>query len=186
MSLEYSLSGKSLELLKQIAPGVTRAAVLRDPSTPTGIGQFGVIQAMAPSLRVEVNPVNVRDAGEIERAVTAFARSSNGGLIVTAGNFAERHRNLIITLAARHKLPAVYPERHFVAGGGLISYGPDRIDQYRLAAGYVDRILKGEKPSDLPVQAPTKYETVINLKTAKALGVDVPQSLLASATEVIE
>ena len=176
MSLEYSLSGKSLELLKQIAPGVTRAAVLRDPSTPTGIGQFGVIQAMAPSLRVEVNPVNVRDAGEIERAVTAFARSSNGGLIVTAGNFAERHRNLIITLAARHKLPAVYPERHFVAGGGLISYGPDRIDQYRLAAGYVDRILKGEKPSDLPVQAPTKYETVINLKTAKALGLDVPPS----------
>jgi putative tryptophan/tyrosine transport system substrate-binding protein len=186
MSLEYSLSGKSPELLKQIAPGVTRAAVLRDPSTPTGIGQFGVIQAMAPSLRVEVNPVNVRDAGEIERAVTAFARSSNGGLIVTAGNFAERHRNLIITLAARHKLPAVYPERHFVAGGGLISYGPDRIDQYRLAAGYVDRILKGEKPSDLPVQAPTKYQTVINLKTAKALGVDVPQSLLASADEVIE
>ena len=156
---EYSLSGKWLELLKEIAPGVTRVAVLRDPATPTGIGQFGVIQAVAPSLRVEVSPVNVRDAGEIERAVAAFARSSNGGLILTASASAMLHRDLIVTLAARHKLPAVYCDRFFVAAGGLISYGPDLIDQYRRAAGYVDRILKGEKPADLPVQAPTKYET---------------------------
>ena len=172
MPFEYSLSGKWLELLKEIAPGVTRVAVLRDPAIPTGIGQFGVIQAVAPSLRVEVNPVNVRDAGEIERAVAAFARSPNGGLIVTASASAVLHRDLIITLAARHKLPAVYYERFFVAAGGLISYGPDFIDQFRRAAGYVDRILKGEKPADLPVQAPTKYELVINLKTAKALGLD--------------
>ena len=172
MQFEYSMSGKWLELLKQIAPGVTRAAVLRDPATPSGIGQFGVIQAVAPSFGVEVSPVNVRDAGEIERAVTAFARSRNGGLIVTASALAAVHRDLIITLAARHKLPAVYPERFFVTAGGLISYGPDQIDQYRRAAGYVDRILKGEKPADLPVQAPTKYELVINLKTAKALGLD--------------
>jgi len=183
---EYSISGKWLELLKQIAPGVTRVGVLRDPATPTGIGQFGVIQAVAPSLRVEVSPLNVRDAGEIERGVAAFVRSSNGGLILTGGNRAILHRDLIITLAARYKLPAVYADRFFVAAGGLISYGPDRIDQYRQAAGYVDRILKGEKPADLPVQAPTKYETVINLKTAKALGLTVPQSVLARADEVIE
>jgi putative ABC transport system substrate-binding protein len=186
MSFEYSLSGKWPELLKQIAPGVTRAAVFRDPAVPPGIGQFGVIQAAAPSLRVEVTPVNMRDAAEIERGVTAFARESNGGLIVTTSGLAIRHRDLIITLAARHKLPAVYPERPFVAAGGLISYGPDYVDQYRQAAGYVDRILKGEKPADLPVQAPTKYETVLNLKTAKALGLTVPQSLLARADEVIE
>ncbi len=165
---------------------MTRAAVLRDPAIPAGVGQFGAIQAVAPSLGVEVSPVNVRDAGEIERAVAAFARSSNGGLIVTASAVATLHRDLIVTLAARHKLPAVYSDRFFVAGGGLISYGPDFIDQYRRAAGYVDRILKGEKPADLPVQAPTKYELVINLKTAKALGLDVPPTLLARADEVIE
>ena len=186
MTFEYSLSGKWLELLKQIAPGVTRVAVLRDPAIASGIGQFGAIQAVAPSLGVEVSPVNVRDAGEIERAVAAFARSPNGGLIVTASALAALHRDLIITLAARHKLPAVYFERFFVAAGGLISYGPDFVDQYRRAAGYVDRILKGEKPADLPVQAPTKYELVINLKTAKALGLDVPPTLLARADEVIE
>ena len=186
MTFEYSMSGKWLELLKQIAPGVTRAAVLRDPDQGSGTGQFGVIQAVAPSLRVEVIPVNMRDAGEIERAVAAFARSPNGGLIVTASGLAQLHRDLIIALAARHKLPAVYYERFFVAAGGLISYGPDFVDQYRRAAGYVDRILKGEKPADLPVQAPTKYEPVINLKTAKALGLDVPPTLLARADEVIE
>ena len=186
MTYEYSVSGKWLELLKQIAPGVTRAAVLRDPATSTGIGQFAAIQAVAPSLGVEVNPVNMRDAPEIERAVAAFARAPNGGLIVTASAAAALHRDLIITLAARHKLPAVYFERSFVAAGGLISYGPDYIDQYRRAAGYVDRILKGEKPADLPVQAPTKYELVINLKTAKALGLEVPPTLLARADEVIE
>ena len=161
-------------------------AVLRDPAIAAGIGQFAVIQAVAPSLGVEVSPVNVRDAGEIERAVAAFARAPNGGLIVTASASASLHRDLIITLAARHKLPAVYSDRYFVAGGGLISYGPDLVDQYRRAAGYVDRILKGEKPADLPVQAPTKYELVINLKTAKALGLDVPPTLLARADEVIE
>jgi putative ABC transport system substrate-binding protein len=186
LSFEYSMSGKWLELLKQIAPGVTRVAVLRDPNIPSGTGQFGVIQASAPSVRVEVSPVNIRDAGEIERAVAAFARSSNGGLIVPGSGLAQVHRNLIITLTARHKLPAVYFERQFVAGGGLVSYGPDFIDMYRHAAGYVDRILKGEKPADLPVQAPTKYELVINLKTAKALGLDVPPTLLARADEVIE
>jgi putative ABC transport system substrate-binding protein len=186
MGFEYSLGGKWLELLKQIAPGVKRVAVLRDAANPSGNALFGVIQAAAPSLRVEVNPVNMRDAGEIERAVTAFARASNGGLIMTANPFAIVHRDLIITLAARHKLPAVYFERLFVAAGGLISYGPDFLDQFRQAAGYVDRILKGEKPADLPVQAPTKYELVINLKTAKALGLEVPSSLLARADEVIE
>ena len=186
MTFEYNLSGKWLELLKEIAPGVTRAAVLRDPTVITGASQFAAIQAVAPSLRVEVNPINLRDAGEIEHAVTAFARSSNGGLIVTTGGLAQLHRDLIITLAARHKLPAVYYERFFVAGGGLLSYGADYIDQYRQAAAYVDRILKGEKPGDLPVQAPTKYETVINLKTAKALGLAVPPSLLARADVVIE
>jgi putative tryptophan/tyrosine transport system substrate-binding protein len=186
MNYEYSLSGKWLELLKQIAPGVTRVAVLRDPAAPTGMGQFGVIQAMAPTLRVEVIPVNVRDAGEIERAVAAFARASNGGLIVTPSGLASRHRDLIIALAARYKLPAVYYERFFVAAGGMVSYGPDFVDQWRRAAGYVDRILRGEKPADLPVQAPTRYDLVINLKTAKALGIDVPPSLLARADEVIE
>jgi putative tryptophan/tyrosine transport system substrate-binding protein len=186
MNYEYSLAGKWPELLKEIAPGVTRVAVLRDPATPSGTGQFAAIQAVAPSLRVEVSPVNVRDAGEIERAVAAFARAPNGGLIVVATPLASRHRDLIVTLAARHKLPAVYSERFFVAPGGLISYGPDFVDQYRRAAGYVDRILKGEKPADLPVQAPNKYELVINLKTAKALGLDVPQSVLARADEVIE
>jgi putative ABC transport system substrate-binding protein len=183
---EYSLSGKWLELLKQIAPGVTRVAVLRDPAISAGIGQFGVIQGAASSLRVEVNPVNVRDAGEIERAVAAFARASNGGLIVTTSLGAQLHRNLIVTLAARHRLPAVYSERSFVAAGGLISYGPDFVDQFRRAAAYVDRVLKGEKPADLPVQAPVKYETVLNLKTARALGLDVPATVLTRADEVIE
>jgi putative tryptophan/tyrosine transport system substrate-binding protein len=186
INFEYSISAKWLELLKQIAPGVTRVAVLRDPAISTGIGQFGAIQAVAPSLGVEVSPVNVRDASEIERAVAAFARSSNGGMIVTGSALAVVHRDLIITLAARHKLPAVYYERNFAAGGGLISYGPDYLDQFRRAAGYVDRILKGEKPADLPVQAPTKYELVINLKTAKALGLTMPTTLLATADEVIE
>jgi putative ABC transport system substrate-binding protein len=183
---EYGLSAKWLELLKQIAPGVTRAAVIRDPALASGIGQFAAIQSVAPSVGVEVSPVNLHDAGEIERAVTAFARGSNGGLIVTVSPLEVVHRNLIITLAARHKLPAVYWERFYVTGGGLISYGPDVADQYRRAAGYVDRILKGEKAADLPVQAPTKYELVINLKTAKALGLDVPTTLLARADEVIE
>jgi ABC-type uncharacterized transport system substrate-binding protein len=186
VALEYSLSGKWLELLKQIAPGVARAAVLRDPTVSPGIGQFGAIQTAAGSLGVEVNPVNVRDAGEIERTVEAFARSPNGGLIVTASGGAVRHRDHIITLAARHKLPAVYYERYFAAAGGLISYGADHVDQYRRSAGYVDRILKGEKPADLPVEAPTKYELVINLRTAKALGLTVPPSLLTRADEVIE
>jgi putative ABC transport system substrate-binding protein len=186
MNFEYSISGKWLELLKQIAPGLTRVAVLRNAATPSGPGQFAAIQAVASSLRVEVNPVNVRDAGEIERAVVGFARTPDGGLIVTASPAAQVHHELIISLAARHKLPAVYPFRYHAAGGGLMSYGPDQIDQYRQAAGYVDRILKGEKPADLPVQAPTKYELVINLKTAKALGLAVPQTLLASADEVIE
>ena len=183
---EYGISGKWLELLKEIAPRVTRAAVLRNPAIASGSGQLGAIQAVAPSFGVELSPVNVRDAGEIERAVAAFARSPNGGLIVPASAAAQLHLDLIITLAARHKLPAVYADRIYVTGGGLISYGPDRIDQYRRAAGYVDRILKGEKPADLPVQTPTKYELVINLKTAKALGLEVPQSLLARADEVIE
>ena len=186
MTFEYSLSGKWLELLKQIAPNTTRAAVLRDSTQGAGTGLFAVIQAVAPSLRVEVSPVNMRDADEIERAVTVFARSSNGGLVVTAGAVAVVYRDLILALAKRHKLPAVYYERFFVVAGGLISYGPDRIDQYRRAADYVDRILKGEKPADLPVQAPTKYEIVINLKTAKTLGLDVPPTLLASADDVVE
>jgi putative ABC transport system substrate-binding protein len=185
-AFEYSLSGKWLELLKEIAPGVTRVAILRDPTQPAGTGQFGAIQSMAPTLGLEVSPVDVRDAGEIERAVAAFAGGSNGGMIVTGSGLAIVHRQLIVALAARYKLPAVYFERFFVAAGGLISYGPDFVDQYRQAAGYVDRILKGEKPADLPVQAPTKYELVINLKTAKALGLTVPQSVLARADEVIE
>ena len=186
IAFEYSFGGKWLELLKEIAPSVTRVAVIRDPADTAGIGQFGAIQSVAPSVGVELSPVNVRDAGEIERAVAAFARSPNGGLILTASALAVVHRDLIIALAARHKLPAVYFDRAFVTAGGLVSYGTDIVDQYRRAAGYVDRILKGEKPADLPVQAPTKYELVINLKTAKALGLTVPPSLLARADEVIE
>ena len=186
MLFEYSISGKWLELLKQIAPGVTRVAVLGDSDTPTGPAQFGVIQAVAPSLRVEVSAFNKRDANEIERVITTFARSPNGGLIVTAGGPAFLNRELIIALAARHKLPAMYFDRAFVASGGLLSYGPDRINLYRRAAGYVDRILKGEKPADMPVQAPTKYQLVINLKTAMALGLDVPVHLQQIADEVIE
>jgi putative ABC transport system substrate-binding protein len=185
-AFEYGISGKWVELLKQIAPGVTRAAVLRDPATAAGAGQFGAIQAVAPSVGVEISPINVRDAPEIERGVAAFARGSNNGLIVPASALTTVHRELIIKLAAQHKLPAVYFDRSFVTGGGLISYGPDLVDQYRRGAGYVDRILKGEKPANLPVQAPTKYELVINLKTAKALGLDVPPMLLATADEVIE
>ena len=183
---EYGLSGKWLELLKQIAPGVTRAAVLRDATNPTGHGQFAVIQAVAPPLGVEVIPINICNAPEIERAVAAFARSANGGLIVTGSGPATAHRELITTLAARHRLPAVYAYRSHVISGGLISYASDQVDHFRRAAGYVDRILKGEKPADLPVQAPTKYELVINLKTAKALGLEVPPMLLARADEVIE
>jgi putative tryptophan/tyrosine transport system substrate-binding protein len=183
---EYGTSTKLLELLKEIAPGVTRAAVLRDSTTPNGIGQFGAIQAMAPSLGVEVIAVNARDTGETERAVTAVARSSNSGLIVPSGAPMVVHRDLIITLAARYKLPAVYFERFFVAAGGLISYGPKILDEFQRAAGYVDRILKGEKPGDLPVQAPTKYELVVNLKTAKAIGLAIPPAVLARADEVIE
>jgi ABC-type uncharacterized transport system substrate-binding protein len=183
---EYGMSGKWLELLKEIAPGVKRAAVLRDPAIASGIGQFAGVQTVAPSLGVELSPVDVRDTSEIERVVAAFARSGNGGLIVTSSALATRYRDLIIALAARHKLPTVYSGRRFVADGGLVSYGPDYVDQYRQAAGYVDRILKGEKPADMPVQAPTGYELVVNLKTAKALGLDVPASLLARVTEVIE
>ena len=187
MVFDYGLSGKWLELLKEIAPGVKRVVVLRDTiANVTGLAQLGIIQAMAPSLRVEASPVNLLDAGEIERAVAAFAHTPDGGLILTASGAAIRHRELVITLAARHKLPAVYWERFFVTAGGLLSYGPDLIDNYRRAAAYVDRILKGEKPADLPVQAPTKYELAINLKTAKALGLEVPAALLARADEVIE
>jgi len=184
---EYSLSGKWLELLKEIAPNLTRIAILRDPAIATGIGQFAAIQAMAsPSLGVELSPIDVRDGGKIERDIVALARESNGGLIVTASSGAVALRELIITLAARHRLPAVYPFRYFVTSGGLISYGPDPTDQFRRAAGYVDRILKGEKAADLPVQSPTKYELAINLKTANALGLTMPPSLLARADQVIE
>jgi putative ABC transport system substrate-binding protein len=183
---EYSIAGKWLELLKEIAPRVTRAVVLRESAIPAGPAQFGVIQAIAPSLGVELRPVETRDAGEIARAITAFAQGSNGGLIVTGGPAAVFHRELIIALAARHRLPAVYNVRFWAAGGGLISYGPELLDQLRRAAGYVDRILKGEKPADLPVQAPTKYELVINLRAAKAIGLDVPATLLVRADEVIE
>ena len=186
MLLEYSLSGKWLEFLKEIVPRLTRAAVLRDPANPAATAQFGSIQAMAPSLGVEVSPVSVRDAGEIERAVEAFARTANGGLIVTPSASVSVYHDLIIALAARHKLPAIYSFRSLVTRGGLLSYGPDTVEQFRSAAGYVDRILKGEKPADLPVQAPTKFELVINLKTAKALGLDVPTAVLARADEVIE
>jgi len=183
MAFEYSLSAKWLELLQQIAPGVQRAAILWDPGIPAGIGQFAVIQSVAPSLGVEVNPINLRD---VEQGLAAFARSAGGGLIVTASGLAVARRDLIVTLAAQHNLPAVYNYRGFVAAGGLISYGADLVNQFRLAAGYADRILKGEKPADLPVQAPAKYELVINLKTAKALGLDVPPTLLSRADEVIE
>jgi putative ABC transport system substrate-binding protein len=186
MLFEYSLSSKWLELLKQIAPAVTRAAVLRDHASPAATGQFAVIQSVAQSFGVELRPINVRDAREVEQAVAAFAGSANGSLVVTASPQATDNRDLIITLAAKHKLPAIYFERLFAAAGGLISYGPNFDDEGRRAAGYIDRILKGEKPSDLPVQAPTKYDLVINLKTAKALGLEIPPSLLARADEVIE
>jgi putative tryptophan/tyrosine transport system substrate-binding protein len=185
-NFEYSIAGKWLELLKEIAPGVTRAAVLRESALAAGPGQLGAIQALAQSLGIELRPIDVRDAGEIERVIAAFARDSNGGLIVTGSPAAAVHRGLIVALAARHRLPAVYNSRFYATGGGLISYGPDFVDQFRHAAGYVDRILKGEKPADLPVQAPTRYELVINLKTAKALGLEIPSSVLARADEVIE
>src|SRR5262244_1715238 len=186
INLEYGISGKWLELLKQLAPRVARAAVLRDSTLTSGTAQFAAIQAVAPSLGVEVSPINVRNTGEIERGIAAVARSANGGLIVPASGWAVRHRDLIITRAAHHNLPAVYYDRYFVSTGGLISYGPDLVEQYRQAAGYIDRILKGEKPADLPVQMPTKYQIVLNLKTAKALGLEVPPTLLARADEVIE
>jgi putative ABC transport system substrate-binding protein len=183
---EYGVSGKWLELLKQLAPGLKRAAVLRDPTIPAGIDQFAMIQSVSPSLGVDVVPISFADAAAIERSIATFADTPNGGLILTAGPLSIEHRNLVIALAARYKLPAVYWDRECVVGGGLMAYGPDVLDQYRRAAGYVDRVLKGEKPADLPVQAPTKYELLINLKTAKALGLDVPPALLASADEVIE
>ena len=186
MLYDYSSSGKWLELLKQIAPSLTRAAVVKHPTSPVDGAQFGAIQAVAPSLGVEVSPISLRDAEELEHAIAAFARSANGCLIVTGGASASIHSSLIISLAARYKLPAAYARRGNVAGGGLITYGPDRIDQFRRAAGYVDRILNGERPAELPVQAPTKYQLVINLRTAKALGLEVPPTLLARADEVIE
>ena len=186
MISEYSMGGKWLELLKEIAPSVTRVAVVRDATNPSGIAQFGVIQTMAPSLKMEIAPVNARDANGIERDIAAFARSANAGLIITASGVAIGYRDLIITLAARYKLPAIYFANFFVSNGGLVSYGADLIDQYRRSAAYVDRILKGEKPADMPVQAATKYQLAINLKTAKALGLSVPSSLLARADEVIE
>jgi putative ABC transport system substrate-binding protein len=186
MIFEYSLSGKWLELLKEIAPRLMRAAVLRDSANPAGIAQFGAVQAVAQSLGVELRPVDTRDAGEIERSIASFARAANGGLIVTPSASVSAHHNLIVMLAARYKLPAVYSSRPMVIGGGLICYGPDTADQFRQAAGYVDRILKGEKPADLPIQAPTRYELVINLKTAKAIDIAIPSSVLARADEVIE
>jgi putative tryptophan/tyrosine transport system substrate-binding protein len=185
MAVEFGLSAKLIELLKQIAPQVTRVAVVRNPGLGTDLSQFAAIQAVAPSLRVEVTPVGRRDADEIERGIAAFAREPNSGLIVT-GQLAQAQRDQIIALAARHRLPAVYPFRGFVTAGGLISFGIDQAEPYRLAAGYADRILKGEKPADLPVQAPTKFETVINLKTAKTLGLAIPETLLATADEVIQ
>jgi putative tryptophan/tyrosine transport system substrate-binding protein len=185
-SFEYGIGAKWLELLKQIDPRVTRAAVLRDPANPAGIGLFAAMQGVAPSLGVELTPVGVRNGGEIERAIVDFARGSNGGLVVTLSASTIAHRDLISTLAARHRLPAIYPYSYFVRGGGLFSYGPDPVDLERRAAGYVDRILRGEKPANLPVQNPTKYELVINLKTAKALGLEVPTTVLARADEVIE
>jgi putative ABC transport system substrate-binding protein len=185
-STEYEMGGKWLDLLKEIAPAVTRVAVLRDPTIPSGAGQLGAIQAVAPSFRVTITPTAARDAGEIERAINTFASGSNGGLIVLPSALTALHRQLIVDLAARHRLPVVYPYRYFATRGGLVSYGLDNIDLFRRAAGYVDRILKGEKPADMPVQAPTKYELVINLKTAKALGLTIPPMLLARADEVIE
>jgi ABC-type uncharacterized transport system substrate-binding protein len=186
ITFEFGISGKWLELLKQIAPAITRIAVIRDPALSTGVGQFGAIQSVAPSLGVEVTPINVRDSGDIERDVAAFARAPNRGLIVTGSALATAHRGLIIKLAARHKLPAVYYTRFFVTDGGLIAYGPDFLDQFRRAAGYVDRIFKGENPADLPVQTPTKYELAINLKTAKALGLTVPLTLLAQVDHIVD
>jgi len=186
MLFEYGIGSKWLELLREIAPAVTRVGVLRDATVTTGIGQFGAIQTAAPSFGIDVSPINLRDGPEIERAITAFARSPNGGLIATGSAQTVVHRDLLISLAAKYKLPAIYLGRHFVAAGGLISYGPDFLDQFRRAASYVDRILKGEKPTDLPVQAPTKFDLSINLKTAKALGLTVPSGLLARADEVIE
>jgi putative ABC transport system substrate-binding protein len=183
---EYTLSGKWLELLKEIAPSVTRAAILRDPAVGSGAGQYAIIQAVAPSLRVELRPIDAREPGEIERAIVTFARTPNGGLIIAGSPAAVVHRDLIITLAARHQLPAVYPQPYFARSGGLMAYGSDTVSPFRRAAGYVDRILKGAKPADLPVQAPTRYELVINLKTAKALGLEMPATLLARADEVIE
>lgn len=185
-NFEYGIAGKWLEILKEIAPGVTRVAVLRDPAATSGTAQLAAIQAVAAQFRVDVTPVGVRNANDIERGVSALAQEPNGGLIATAGAATTVHRDLLFTLAAQHRLPAIYPYRHFVSGGGLVSYGPDVVEQFRLAAGYIDRILKGEKPSDLPVQTPTKYELVINLKTAKALGLAVAPTLLARAVEVIE
>jgi putative ABC transport system substrate-binding protein len=185
-NFEYGVSGKWLEVLREVVPGITRAAVLRDPTNPAGTGQWGAIQAVASPLGVELSPIDVRERGEIERGVSAFAAGSNRGLIVSSSGFAILNRELIIALAARHRLPTVYPFRLYAIGGGLISYGPDPIDPHRRAAQYVDRILKGEKPADLPVQAPTKYELVINMKTAKALGLDIPTTVLARADEVIE
>jgi len=185
-SFEFGIGAKWLELLKQLIPGLTRVAVIRDPSITAGIGQWGAIQATAPSFGVELSPISVSDTGELETAIASFARGSNGGLIVTGSALAVVHRDLIVKLAARYKLPAVYYERYFVAAGGLISYGPDYVDQYRQAAAYIHRILKGEKPFDLPVQTPTKYELVINLKTAKALGLTVAPSVITQAGEVIE
>jgi putative tryptophan/tyrosine transport system substrate-binding protein len=186
INFEYGISAKWLELLKEVSPGVKRVGVIRDPTLAVGAGQFGAMQSVAPSLGVELSPLQVRDNTEIERTVTAFARTPGGGIIVTGSALAIVHRNLIVTLAARHKLPAVYFERVFAVGGGLMSYGPVFLEQYRQAAGYVDRILKGEKPADLPVQNPTKYELVINLKTAQALGIDVSPTLLGRADEVME
>jgi putative tryptophan/tyrosine transport system substrate-binding protein len=185
-SFEYGISAKWLELLKEVSPGLKRVAVIRDPVLAVGAGQYGAIQSVAPSFGIELRPINLREAAEIERAVAALATSANGGIIVTASPYAIVHRELIIKLAARHKVPAIYYERFFVGDGGLMSYGPDSIDQFRQAAGYVDRILKGEKPSELAVQAPTKNELLINLKTAKALGLIIPPAVLARADEVIE
>ena len=185
-NFEYGLSGKWLELLKEIAPSVTRAAVLREAAIASGVGQYAIIQAVAPSLGIELRPIDLGDPGEIERRVVAFAREPNGGLIIVGAPSGAVHRDLIITLAARHRLPAVYPYPYFAHSGGLVSYGPDVVSEFRRAASYVDRILKGAKPADLPVQQPTKYELTINLKTAKALGLEVPPSLLARADEVIE
>jgi putative ABC transport system substrate-binding protein len=184
-NFEYGMSSKWAELLKQIAPSVTRALVFRDPTTAAGIGQFAAVRSVAPNLGIELTPVNVRDTDEIERSVAAFARSGSGGMIVTSGGTGSR-RNLLISLASGHKLPSIYPYRYYAVDGGLMTYGANTLDPVRRAAGYVDRILKGEKPADMPVQAPTKYELIINLKTAKALGLTVPQSLLATADEVIE